>query len=156
MINKISFGMLLALLSAGTSFGGVLVNGTIDSEEYWVNLMPPTDTPPSVPTSSVTLELTNEGESAVTYNFNSGCQAYVSVKTKGGVLVKSSEFERVCTMALTQFTLKPGESKVIESSILLSDMEGKMLAEGDYLVEIGLIGYSDIHVSFPIYFGYAH
>ena len=74
--------------------------------------------------------LTNISDVALSYGFNSGCQSGFTVK-QNGTLILDSRNKFVCTGALTQLNLEPGENKEYQISTA-SIGDNKDLKKGIY------------------------
>lgn len=78
-------------------------------------------------TAKATYSVTNNGTKSETWQFNSGCQFNVSIVDDRGQTVRSLADNRFCTLALTSFTLAPGQSKVFTADFALENRVGDQL-----------------------------
>ncbi len=83
------------------------------------------------------ITLTNEGAEAVTLHFRAGCQILPYLRRSRGEFAIPSGGGYICTAALTQLSLAPGESRVREhvwtgSTAFQSEMPLVPLARGRY------------------------
>ena len=81
--------------------------------------------------------LTNEGTKPVTLHFNSGCQILPYIRDTRGINVIPEGGGWMCTAALTELTLAPGQSEIREykwtgSTAFQSEMPVRPLPSGRY------------------------
>jgi hypothetical protein len=79
-------------------------------------------------TAKLTYTVTNYGSAPFTYQFTSGCQMNVEVLTASGAVVKNLAIARLCTQALSSFTLAPGASKSFSDEFTVESDSGEQLA----------------------------
>jgi hypothetical protein len=78
-------------------------------------------------TAKATYTVSNNGTKSETFQFNSGCQFDIKLVDDTGKIVRSLSENRFCTLALTAFTLAPGQAKVFTADLPLSNRIGEQL-----------------------------
>lgn len=78
--------------------------------------------------AKATFVVKNTGAQAVSWSFNTGCQFDIDVTSASGALVKRFSRDVACTMALSQVTLAPGQSKTYSADLKLADDNGLQLS----------------------------
>ncbi len=78
--------------------------------------------------AKATFAVKNTGPQAVSWSFNTGCQFDIDVTSASGALVKRFSRDVACTMALSQVTLAPGQSKTYSADLKLADDNGLQLS----------------------------
>lgn len=119
-----------------TSSGMLVANVTTDRTSY-TNLENtircitwPCPSNEKTATANVTFTITNGTGAAQTFQFTNGCQFDVQIiDAASGQTVAALSDNQFCTMALTAFTLQPGQAKAFTASLELEDRNGAQLGE---------------------------
>lgn len=120
--------------------GSVLVKTTTDKASYvnQSNTIRCITTPcPSNEVSAeakVTITIVNTTSQTQSFRFNSGCQTNVEIIDSAGKVVTNTAISRMCSMALTSFTLSPGATKSWSEAVPLISDAGEQL-RGSYTVK---------------------
>jgi hypothetical protein len=91
-----------------------------------------------------TLIIINTSPKTVSFKFSTSCQFGIKIKS-GSITVRL--YPDACLHVLTSLTLKSGESKLYEFTLLLTDDNDNDLPEGDYTVEVFLLNNNSSIVS---------
>ena len=137
---KLICGFVLALLVlSGATCQDPVAPSSVRVDDSVVRLAATASARELVVGTPVTLRviLTNDGTKPVTLHFNSGCQILPYIRNTRGINVLPEGGGWMCTAALTQLTLLPGQSETREykwtgSTAFQSEMPLRPLPSGRY------------------------
>ena len=133
-------GLLLTfLVLGGATCQDPVAPSSVRVEDNLIRLTATADRREVVAGTPVTLRivLTNEGTRAVTLHFNSGCQILPYIRDTRGINVVPDGGGWICTAALSELTLAPGQAETREykwtgSTAFQSEMPVRPLPPGRY------------------------